>query len=123
MTGRGGLHAHVLCPKVDMTFTAVAGFSINCVKLLGITSLPVNEHGRVLLPSPSSDGEVELFLVIERASEGNLLDYLERRFEVATEAESWNIVIDILSSIARGVGNLHDHRIIHGYVPARMHTR
>jgi serine/threonine protein kinase len=105
-------------PKIDMTFTAIAGLSVHCVKLVGITSLAVDGHGRVLLPSQSPNSEVELFLIIERASEKNLLDFLERRLEGANEVESWNIIIDILCSIASGISILHDKRIIHGYVPA-----
>ena len=102
-----------------MTFTAVMGLSTNCVKFVGITSLPVDEYGKVLLPPQLSNNppEEELFLIIERASEGNLLDFLERKLASADETRSWNITVDTLSSIATGVAHLHGSGIIHGCVP------
>jgi serine/threonine protein kinase len=106
-----------------MTFTTVLGLSPSCVRFVGIISLPVSEHGKVL-PSHLSDGmpEEELFLVIERASEGNILDFLERKLASADDAESWKIVVEVLSSIATGVTHLHGSGIIHGYVPLQMYT-
>lgn len=98
-----------------MTFTAVGGFSIHCVKLVGITSFLMNEHWSISSSTHSSDSEAALFLVVERASEGNLLDFVERKLEGASQAESWDFVLDTLCSIALGISNLHDHGIIHGY--------
>lgn len=86
-----------------MTFTALGGFHFGCVKFLGVTSFPVND-----------DSEKQLFLVFERASEGNLLDFLERRLEGITGAESWAVILEVLCTIAHGLANIHNYGIIHG---------
>ena len=99
--------------QLDTTFTAIGGCSIGCVKFLGITFL-IKEFESVALSSHLSNGEKELLLVFERASEGNLFDFMERKLDGAFETESWTVVLDTLSSIARGLANLHDHGIIHG---------
>ena len=98
-----------------MTFTALGGFSINCVNLLGITSFPINEFGSVALSSHLSNYEDEPFLVFERASEGSLPGFMEQELQGTTGTESWTVVLDTLSSTARGLANIHDHGIIHGY--------
>lgn len=98
-----------------MTFTAVGGCSIGCVKLLGITSFPINEFESVALSSHLSNYEDELLLVFERASEGSLPGFMERELQGTTGTESWTVVLDTLSSIARGLANIHGHGIIHGY--------
>lgn len=93
----------------------MGGFSIGCVKLLGITSFPINEFESVALSSHLSNYEDELFLVFERASEGSLPDFVERELKGTAGTKSWTIVLDTLSSIARGLANIHEHGIIHGY--------
>jgi hypothetical protein len=85
------------------------------VKLVGITSFLMDGHWSIPSSIHSSNGEVGLFLVVERASEGNLLDFVERKLKGASQAESWDFVLDTLCSIAVGVSNLHDHGIIHRY--------
>jgi hypothetical protein len=97
-----------------VTFTALRGFYLGSVKFLGVTSLWINGSGSLALPSQSSDGGKELLLVFERASEGTLLDFVERQLQGTTGEESWIVVLDTLSPIARGLANLHDHGIIHG---------
>ena len=97
-----------------MTFTALGGFHFGCVKFLGVTSFPINDSGSIILSPHASDSEKQLFLVFERASEGNLLDFLERRLDGITGAESWTIVLEVLCTIARGLASIHDHGIIHG---------
>jgi serine/threonine protein kinase len=97
-----------------MTFSAVGGLSINCVKLVGITALMVDVQGVILAPLSSSKGEEELLLVMEKASEGSLLDFVGRHLIGKSEAESWNFIVETLHSIAHGICNLHNHGIIHG---------
>ena len=82
----------------------------------GITALQVDETGRIhLAPNGFKSSEEEkLFLVFERASEGNLLDFVEQRFIDATREESWSIVIAALTSIASGLVDLDRRHVTHG---------
>ena len=81
----------------------------------GITALQVDETGTIQLASNGfKSSEEELFLVFERASEGNLLDFVEQHFINATREESWSIVIDALTSIASGLVELDRRHLTHG---------
>ena len=82
----------------------------------GITSLQVDETGTINLTSNGlkSNEEEKLFLVSERASEGNLLDFVERHLKDVTREESWSIVIDAIRCIASGLVELHRRQLTHG---------
>ena len=72
------------------------------VAFYGNTSLHVDETGTINLASNELkfSEEEKLFLVFERASEGNPLDFMEQRLKDVTREESWFIVIDALISLA-----------------------
>ena len=82
----------------------------------GITSLQVDETGTINLASNGfkSNEEEKLFLVFERASEGNLLDFVEQHLKDVTREESWSIVINAVSCIASGLAELHRRQLTHG---------
>ena len=82
----------------------------------GITSLQVDETGTISLASNGfkSNEEEKVFLVFERASEGNLLDFAEQHLKDATREESWSIVIDALRCIATSLVELHRRQLTHG---------
>lgn len=82
----------------------------------GITTLQVDETGTINLASNGSKSSEEgkLSLVFERASEGNLLDFVEKGFIDITREESWSIVIGALTSIASGLDGLHQRQLTHG---------
>jgi hypothetical protein len=86
------------------------------VAFYGITALQVDETGTIHLASNGfkSSEEEKLFLVFERASEGNLLDFVEQHFNNATREESWSIVIAALTSIASGLHGLDQRHLTHG---------
>jgi hypothetical protein len=86
------------------------------VAFYGITSLQVDETGTINLASNGfkSSEEEKLFLVFERASEGNLLDFVEQHLIDITREESWSIVIDALTSIASCLVELHGRQLTHG---------
>jgi len=85
------------------------------VAFYGITALQVDETGTIQLASNGfKSSEEELFLVFERASEGNLLDFVEQHFINATREESWSIVIDALRCIASGLVELDRRHLTHG---------
>jgi hypothetical protein len=79
-----------------MTFTALGGCSIGCVRFLGITSFPMNEFESVVPSSHLSNYEDELFLVFERASKGSLPEFMERELQGTTGTKSWIIVLETL---------------------------
>ena len=72
------------------------------VAFYGNTSLHVDETGTINLASNELkfSEEEKLFLVFERASEGNFLDFMEQHLKDVTREESWFIVIDALISLA-----------------------
>lgn len=88
------------------------------MKFLGITTLQVDLSSKIHVTSrvslAGSRGKEKLFLVFERATEGNLLTFVERRFNDLTVAESWNLVVDVLSCVASGLAAVHDRGIAHG---------
>jgi len=86
------------------------------VAFYGITALQVDETGTIHVGSNGykSSEEEKLFLVFERASEGNLLDFVEQHFINASREEGWTIVIAALTSIASGLVALDRRHIAHG---------
>jgi len=85
------------------------------VDFYGITELQVDEIGIIHLASNGfKSTEEKLFLVFERASEGNLLEFVEQHFINATREESWSIVIDALTCIASGLNDLDRRHLSHG---------
>lgn len=82
----------------------------------GITSLQVDGTGTINLASKGfkSSEEADHFLVFERASEGNLLDFMEQHLKGVTRGESWFHVIAALRCIASSLNELHQRQLIHG---------
>jgi hypothetical protein len=97
-----------------MTFAAVEGLSTSCVKLLGITTFRVDQTGKPLASSQPPCGEQKLFLVFERASQGNLLDFLDRHLEGLGTMESWLATVIAIECVANGLSGLHKRGVIHG---------
>ena len=76
----------------------------------GITSGTIN----LATNEFKSSEEGRLSLVFERASEGNLMDYVQERFIDATREESWSIVVDAIRTIAVELDDLHRRQVAHG---------
>jgi serine/threonine protein kinase len=99
-----------LLEKLNLTYLALAGNNVGCVKFLGVTTLSEIEH--VDHPIGQNGGQ-RLLLVFERATEGSLLEYLDRTLPKLSFLEAWDRIIAIVSNIANGLHSLHRHHIIH----------
>jgi len=55
-----------------------------------------------------------VFPIFQRASEGDLLDFINRQMKTLDELQGWALVTEILSSIALGLAAVHRRGIIHG---------
>jgi serine/threonine protein kinase len=101
--------------QLDITVTALEGSPVNCVEFLGITRASVDRAGRIAASSKTFDGEQRLFLVFQRATEGNLLTFMERRLDNLPATEnSWFVVANVLGAIASGLALIHERGIVHG---------
>jgi serine/threonine protein kinase len=95
---------------------ALAGSSTGCVGFMGVTAL----YKSRLNDAPSGIGRDEdrrLLLVFERATEGSLLEYLDRVLPGLSFTHTWDTIIGIISNVANGLNSLHKHNIIHRLVP------
>ena len=116
LTDNPNAFTHPWDRKLDITFSALEGTITSSVAFHGITALHVDETGTIILASNEfkSSEEEKLFLVFERASEGNLLDFMEQHLKDVTREESWFIVIDTLISLAGNLNDLHQRQLTHG---------
>ena len=101
---------------MDLTYTSVGGGGAGCVKLYGISTVPAS-----ILDARSSanaaDGlERAVVLVTQYATDGSIRDYLKTKLPQATYSGSWELIVDMLSSIANGLYTLHRHNVIHRFV-------
>jgi hypothetical protein len=55
----------------------------------------------------------KLLLVFERATQGDVLEFLSRQLANSTFVGGWNEIVNALSSIANGINSLHEHGVIH----------
>lgn len=58
----------------------------------------------------------KLFLVLERATQGDVLNFLLRHLIPMDFLTSWDTIITALGSIGTGICNLHDHKVLHRWV-------
>jgi hypothetical protein len=94
---------------------ALAGSSVGCVEFMGVTAL----YKSRLNDAPSSigrDKDRRLLLVFERATEGSLLEYLDRTLPELSFTHTWDKIIGIISNVANGLNSLHKRNIIHRLV-------
>ena len=82
----------------------MAGSSGGCVPFYGITKVP-QSGGR----DPSKNGDGYLCLVFRRASEGNLMEFLERN----EKKDDWGFILETLKAVGGGLDQLHKHNIAH----------
>ena len=102
--------------QLDATFTALVGSHTCCVTFLGLTICHVDEDGYFVDKSTSGKAERQLMLVFERASEGNLEEFMEKQLGSFEENQRWPMIIDFLTSIANGLYVIHKHGVAHRYV-------
>jgi hypothetical protein len=94
---------------------ALAGSSVGCVGFMGVTALFQSR----LNDAPSGicrDKDRRLLLVFERATEGSLLEYLDRALPGLSFTQAWDKIIGVISNVANGLNSLHKHNVIHRLV-------
>lgn len=102
---------------MHVTFTALEGHSICCVNFLGISQLWVSQEVALISTrKESADAEQKLFLVFQRASEGDLLDFMHGQLEILDDTKGWALVTRVLSNIALALDSVHKRGIVHGLV-------
>lgn len=90
--------------KLDLTYTALSGTPAGWIEFYGITKLPPSGH------QFSGEGET-LCLVLERATEGNLYEYITR----SGYETNWDFIILALQGIGSGLERIHKREIAHWY--------
>jgi hypothetical protein len=84
------------------------------VTFLGLTTFLVDKIGNISTCDEGDDHR-NLFLVFERASEGNLLDFEGKHLEGCKgQLDQWSFIVDSLGCIASGLHSVHERNIIHG---------
>lgn len=82
---------------------------------MGVTALYTSR----LNDSPSRihrNEDRRLLLVFERATEGSLLEYLDKALPGLSFTYTWDKVIGIISNVANGLYSLHRHNVVHRLV-------
>ena len=92
------------------------------MEFLGISRLWVRQDWTISASIQSSDAEQKLFLVFQRASEGDLLDFVDRQLRILDEMKGWMLIASILCGIAGGLAAVHKRGVIHGSVFLFKHT-
>jgi serine/threonine protein kinase len=105
---QGTIYGHADTEKLDATFAAFQDRIRGCVQLLGILVTP----SRATRPASVLPPET-LFLVLEFATEGPLLDYLNRT--LTGNQSDWPIIIQLISDMTSALEELHERGIIHRY--------
>ncbi|KAI9776085.1 MAG: hypothetical protein M1839_000598 [Geoglossum umbratile] len=99
--------------ELDASFTAFqdANRTGGCIELLGVLMTPSREAHNAH-NGPISVLQMEtLFLVLEFATEGPLINYLERT--LIGQQSDWEAIIQFISDLANGLEGLHNQGVIH----------
>jgi len=92
--------------QLDLCYSALAGSASSWVDFYGVTRLP-----KEFEDSPSSEPGGVLCLVFQRATKGNLTDFLKQ----TTLKDDWGFVLEALKSIGGGLSDLHKRGIAHRF--------
>jgi serine/threonine protein kinase len=101
---------------MDLTYTSVGGGGVGCVNLYGISTVPASALDAQPSTSAADSLERTVVLVTQYATHGSIRDYLKTKLPQTTYTGSWELIIDMLSSIANGLHTLHRHNVIHRFV-------
>jgi hypothetical protein len=94
--------------KLDLCYNALAGDASNWAQFYGITKLP---KGFVEEAEFRAEDEGILCLVFERATKGNLSEFLKQ----TTLKDDWGFIIEAGKGIGGGLDQLHRLGIAHRY--------
>ena len=107
------LSGRAYVPKLDMTYTSVGGSGVGCVELCGISTMAATNFGSLDIVRSTSSQDRHLVLVFKYANIGPVRDYLRSELPQRNYQRSWELIIDMLSSVANGIYTLHRHGVIH----------
>ena len=79
---------------------------------MGVTALSDSNHKNIS-SGVSHKSDRRLLLVFERATEGSLLDYLDKVLPGLSFMQAWEKITGIVLSVATGINSLHKRNIIH----------
>jgi serine/threonine protein kinase len=79
---------------------------------MGVTTLSESKHDAIPPEVGHSIGR-RLLLVFERATEGSLLEYLDRVLPGLSFMQAWDKITGIVSNVANGLNSLHKQNVIH----------
>ena len=82
---------------------------------MGVTTLSGSQHNAIP-PVVGHNIDRRLLLVFERATEGSLIEYLDRVLPGLSFMQAWDKIIGIVSNVANGLNSLHKHNVIHRQV-------
>ena len=94
--------------KLDLCYNALAGSASSWVHFYGITRLP---KGFGIESESQTEDDGILCLVFERATKGNLHDFLKQ----TTLKDDWGFIIEAGQGIGGGLDELHKRGIAHRY--------
>ncbi|KAF2971790.1 hypothetical protein GQX73_g1784 [Xylaria multiplex] len=87
--------------ELDATWFALGGAARSCVKFYGLARVEL-------------DGANRLMLVSERATQGSIMEFLEREFKKTLQhSKRWELLGSALSGISSGLGWIHKHNVVH----------
>lgn len=93
---------------------ALSGFETGCISFYGIAEIPADEvdFDRPVFGATNKDKVI--CLVLERATGGSALDYLDRQFACPVDNVSrWKLLVRLFEMVANGLTTVHDRNIVH----------
>ncbi|KAF2676869.1 hypothetical protein K458DRAFT_177448 [Lentithecium fluviatile CBS 122367] len=107
-----------LIKEMYLTHISLGAQPTGCVPFLGVARLSgvQQEPGK-----QSSSPTDKYYLVSELATEGSLMDFLERELQSLPFFQAWDKTITAMSNIGAGLDTLHRHNVLHRYA-AKMLT-
>ncbi|KAI1827712.1 kinase-like domain-containing protein [Xylaria intraflava] len=87
--------------ELDATWFALGGKALSCVEFYGLARVEFEDTHR-------------LMLVSQRATQGSIMDFLEREFKKESQhRERWDLLGSVLMGISSGLRWIHEHNVVH----------
>jgi hypothetical protein len=99
--------------QLNTVYKALAGNMLGCVEFYGFTKVPIDRSNNICTLSASSLSSFKFALVFDYASEGPLLNHLEKAFQLGQPVGNWKIICDAMHDLANGLRTIHQQGIIH----------
>jgi len=99
--------------QLNTVYKALAGNMIGCIEFYGFTKVPIDRSNNICTLSASSLSGFKFALVFDYASEGPILNYLEKALQPGQPVGNWKIICDAMHDLANGLRTIHAAGIIH----------